>query len=167
MCWEGVCFVIGEYCLAKHHSHLVQDVFITIMIFSVQIQSLQTLLCPLNMSNFITDVNIPDVSLSHISHIRLPAFEGEVFTLIIMKLKQDTGDWGRRQTLTAHEGNRLHFSPFLQEMGETWAEIISPTFCAVKEASPDRRGHSASCCAASFDVFQHDRKGQRVWELQQ
>lgn len=49
MCWEVMCY----YCVIKHHSHLVQDVFIstlTIMIFSVQIQSLQTLLCPLNMS---------------------------------------------------------------------------------------------------------------------
>lgn len=38
-------------------------------------------------------------------------------------------------------------------MGETLVEIITPTVCAVKEAAPDSRGRSVSCCAQQFLFF--------------
>lgn len=40
--------------------------------------------------------------------------------------------------------------PFEQEMGETLVKIITPMVCAVKEAAPDSRGRSVSCCAQQF-----------------
>lgn len=63
----------------------------------------------------------------------------------------ETGHWRLGEKTDPHStrGEPLALLSLLQEMGETWAEIISPTFCAVKEAFPDRRGHSASCCAAT------------------
>lgn len=41
-------------------------------------------------------------------------------------------------------------------MGETLVEIITPTVSAVKEAAPDSRGRSVSCCAQQFHFFYHE-----------
>lgn len=63
-------------------------------------------------------------SLSPTSSIRFPAYEGEVFTLIIMNLKQDTGGEDRPSQHTTGTaciiGQRraLHFFPFSRK----WAK---------------------------------------------
>lgn len=47
-------------------------------------------------------------------------------------------------------------------MGETLVKIITPTYSAVKEAAPDSRGRSVSCCSKQFRLFYHEgTKGYR------
>lgn len=67
----------------------------------------------------------------------------------------------------SHALHNLHKTPgkgllerpsFEQEMGETLVEIITPTVCAVKEAAPDSRGRSVSCCAQQFHFYHKGKK---------